>query len=191
MIKKSDLKIIPDNDPILLSPPSPWDFNGEEDAQMFSNILQDKMVELGGIGLSANQVGVSKKVFVIGMNEFKKTFFNPEIVETSKEEEAGEEGCLSFPGIFLQVKRPSDVVIKYQDEKGEWFTEEFKGLTARVILHEYDHMLGRVFKEKVSKLKWDMATKKKAKKIKRIIKQHVQKRLIDIQKQINQHGNNT
>jgi peptide deformylase len=191
MYKKSDLKIIPDSDPILLSPPSDWDFDGEDDAQMFSNMLLDRMVELGGIGLSANQVGVPRKVFVIGMNEFKKAFFNPEIVETSKEEITGEEGCLSFPGVFMQVRRPEKVLIKYQNEKSEYHTEEYKGLTARVILHEYDHMLGKVFKERVSKLKWDLATKRVTKKVKRIIKHHVQKQLIGIQNQINQHGNNT
>jgi peptide deformylase len=190
MIKKSDLKIIPDNDPVLLSPPSAWDFNGDEDSLMFSNMLQDRMVELGGIGLSANQVGVSKTVFCIGMNEYRKTFFNPVILETSIEEESGEEGCLSFPGIFIQVKRPISVTLQSQNEKGEIQTDKFEGLTARVVLHEYDHMLGIVFKEKVSKLKWDMAVKRKSKKIKKIIKQHVQKQLIDLQKQIN-HVNNT
>lgn len=190
MIKKSDLKIIPDNDPILLTPPSAWDFNGDDDAQMFSNMLQDRMVELGGIGLSANQVGVSRTVFCIGMNEYRKTFFNPIIVETSKDEESGEEGCLSFPGIFIQVKRPNTVTIQYQDESGDVQVDKFEGLTARVVLHEYDHMLGKVFRDKVSKLKWDMAIKRKSKKIKKIIKQHVQKQLIDLQKQIN-HVNHT
>jgi peptide deformylase len=189
MIKKSDLKIIPDNDPILLTPPTAWDFNGEDDAQMFTNMLQDRMVELGGIGLSANQVGVAKTVFCIGMNEYRKIFFNPVILETSSEEVSGEEGCLSFPGIFIQVKRPSTVTIQYQDESGELQVEKFEGLTARVVLHEYDHMQGIVFKDKVSKLKWEMASKRKSKKIKKIIKQHVQKQLIDIHKQIN-HVNN-
>lgn len=190
MIKKSDLKIIPDNDPILLTPPAAWDFNGEDDAQMFSNMLQDRMVELGGIGLSANQVGVARTVFCIGMNEYRKTFFNPIILVTSKEEVSGEEGCLSFPGIFIQVKRPTYVSIQYQNESGEVQEDKFEGLTARVVLHEYDHMLGKVFREKVSMLKWNMAEKRKSKKIKKIIKQHVQKQLIDIQKQIN-HGNNS
>ena len=184
MIKKSDLKIIPEDDPILLTPPIEWNFNGEDDAQMFSNILYDRMIELGGIGLSANQVGIGRRVFCIGMNDFRRTFFNPVIIESSGEEVSGEEGCLSFPGIFIQVKRPSTIAIEYQDESGELKTDRFEGLTARVVLHEYDHMNGIIFKDKVSKLKWDMATKRKSKKIKRIIKQHVQKRLIDIHKQI-------
>ena len=190
MIKKSDLKIIPDNDPILLTPPEPWNFSGDDDAQMFTNMLQDRMVELGGIGLSANQVGVARTVFCIGMNEYRKTFFNPVIIETSSEEVSGEEGCLSFPGIFIQVKRPKQVIVQYQNELGEVQEEKFEGLTARVVLHEYDHMLGKVFKDKVSKLKWDMAVKRKSKKIKKIIKQHVQKQLVDIHKQM-QHGNHT
>lgn len=189
MIKKSDLKIIPENDPILLTPPHAWDFNSDDDPSMFSNMLYDRMVELGGIGLSANQVGVKKKVFCIGMNEFRKTFFNPEIVSISSKEVTGEEGCLSFPGIFMQVKRPDTVTIKFQNEKGEFETEEYNGLTARVVLHEYDHMLGIVFKEKVSKLKWEMATKRKSKKIKKIIKHHVQKQLVNIQKQIDNVNN--
>jgi len=177
MIKKSDLKLVPNDSYVLHSPPAEWDFNGEDDAVMFSNMLTDRMVELGGIGLSANQVGIGRKVFCIGMNDYRRTFFNPVVVQVSSHEKIGEEGCLSFPGIFLQVKRPDYVSIKFQNEKGEEQIEEFKGLTARVVLHEYDHMQGMIFKDKVSKLKWDMANKRKTKKIKKIIKHHVQKQI--------------
>jgi peptide deformylase len=191
--KRSDLKILVDDHPLLLEKPLPWSFEEDGMGGMVQNLLIERMKELGGVGLSANQVGIPRRVFVIGMNEFQKSFFNPVIVKVSKEEEAGEEGCLSFPGIFLNVKRPKEVTIKYQDVTGEWFEEHYVGLTAKVILHEYDHMEGITFKSRVSTLKWNMATKKKDKKIKRIINQHVKKQLIDIHKKMehNKHGNDS
>ncbi len=189
ILKKSDLKLVLDNHPLLLERPEPWDFNTDGDGEMLANLLLERMTELGGIGLSANQVSVPKRVFVIGMNEYRKAFFNPEIVKYSDEEETHEEGCLSFPGMFLMVKRPKSITIKYQNEKGEWFEEEYIGLSSKVIQHEYDHMEGETFKLRVSDLKWKMAVKKKDKKVKRIIKQHVQKQLIDIHKKMEQNKN--
>ena len=187
--KKADLKLVPVSDPVLTTPPEEWNFETDGSGEMLANILQERMKELGGIGLSANQVGVPKRIFVIGMNEFKKAFFNPVIVEQSKDEESGEEGCLSFPGVFIQVKRPKEVTIKYQNESGSWIEEHYVGLTAKVIQHEYDHMEGRTFKERVSDLKWKLAQKKKEKKVKRIIKQHVRKQLIDIHTKMEQEKN--
>jgi len=187
IIKKSDLKLVMDSHPMLFSKPELWDFKVDGNGEMLANLLLDKMIELGGIGLSANQVSISKRVFVIGMNEYRKAFFNPQLVKLSKEEETGEEGCLSFPGMFLKVKRPKEIMIKYQTEKGEWREEHYVGLSAKVILHEYDHMEGVIFKSRVSDLKWNMATKKKSKKIKRIIKEHVKQQLIDIHKKMEQN----
>lgn len=187
--KKTDLKLLFDNDPDLFIRPEPWDFDVDGDGEMFANLLIDKMVELKGIGLSANQVSIPRRVFVIGMNEYRKAFFNPEIIKVSNNEVANEEGCLSFPGIFLMVKRPKDITIRYQNEKGEWVEEDYIGLSSKVIQHEYDHMEGKIFKSRVSDLKWNMALKKKSKKIKRIINEHVKKQLIDIHKKMEQKNN--
>jgi len=189
MYKKSDLKLVSPDHPILNKIPQKWDFNVDGSGEMFANILYDRMVELGGIGLSANQLGVDKQVFAMGMHDFKKIMFNPEIVSISNDEVSIEEGCLSFPGIFMHVKRPSKLTIKYQDHSGEYVEEEYTGMTARVVLHEFDHMNGVLFNEKVSKLKWDIALKKKAKKIKRIIKHHTIKQIVNIHKDMKAQEN--
>jgi peptide deformylase len=85
--------------------------------------------------------------------------FNPNILEAHGEE-LYEEGCLSYPGVKLKLKRPSEIVAEYQIETGEVVRNTFRGLTARVFLHEYDHMEGLTMKDRVSKLKWDLAVRK-------------------------------
>ena len=125
---------------------------------------------VGGVGLSANQVGLDMAVFVIGDGQEEgvtKAFYNPEIVGCSKDEDVMREGCLSFPGLWLMVKRPKQVVIKYYDEDNEEKIETYEGVAARVILHEYDHMLGANFTMRVSKLKLERAFKALEKKIKK------------------------
>jgi len=102
-------------------------------------------------------------VFVIGTKEEKIAFFNPNVVGVSKEEVAIEEGCLSFPGFFLTLRRPKEVFIEWQDEKGEMKSGKFQGIGARVVLHEYDHMEGINFTFHASnfKLKWELDKWKK------------------------------
>jgi peptide deformylase len=112
-----------------------------------------------GIGLAANQVGIPFRVFVMGAEGVGYAFFNPEILETTGEI-SFEEGCLSFSGLFLPIKRPETVKIKYQDMAGEWREQTFSGLSARVVLHEYDHMEGIVYTSKVSAYVLDRARRK-------------------------------
>lgn len=184
MIKKSDLKLVKTDSEVLLTPPKRFEFNGEVDAEMLSNIMIDRMRELGGIGLSANQVGLNVRMFVMGAGDKFFAIFNPEIIETNSVLESGDEGCLSFPGVYVKVSRPKGVIAKYQDAKGEEHVEEFSGLTARIFLHEYDHMEGKTFKDRVSKLKWDLAFNRMIKRTKKIIRKGVQKQLVDIATQI-------
>lgn len=161
-VRKDTLKLVPPSDPILKGKPLEYDFEKHgSSAEMFANVLFEKMEEYGGIGLSANQLGLNVRVFVIGSGENRIPFFNPEIITTSEQQEKYEEGCLSFPGVKLQLSRPSEVTITFLNAKGQRFTETFKGLTARIILHEYDHMQGLTMRDHVSKLKWDLALKKK------------------------------
>jgi len=184
MIKKSELKIVRTDDPVLLSSPNPFVFGGEIDAEMFSNLMIERMKELGGVGLSANQVGLNIKMFVMGAGDKFFSIFNPEVIETSIETVSEDEGCLSFPGLYLKVNRPSRVIARYRNAKGEEKIEEFSGLTARIFLHEYDHMEGKTFRDRVSKLKWDLAYNRMVKRTKKIIKRGVQKQLINLAKQI-------
>lgn len=192
MIKKSELHLVKQDSTFLHTPPAPFIFNGEIDAEMLSNIMLDRMKELGGVGLSANQVGVNVKMFVMGHGDTTYAIFNPEIISVSKEEVSLDEGCLSFPGVYVKVMRPVSAVVRFQNIKGEWREETLTGLTARIFLHEYDHMEGKTFKDRVSKLKWDLAYNRMIKRTKKIIRRGVQKQLVNIANQIkDQNGNDS
>jgi peptide deformylase len=116
-----------------------------------------------GMGLAANQVGVSKRIFIMDENpeEPQPIFFiNPEIVLQSDELTEAEEGCLSFPGIRLVIRRPLRVVVKALDREGREFLCEREGYSARCLLHEYDHLDGITFFDHLSALKRQLAEKK-------------------------------
>ena len=171
-----ELNLIPFSDPLLKRKPAPFDLE-KDNAEDIKKRLLDKMMDLGGVGLSANQVGLDMAVFVIGdgqIDGLQKAFFNPLIVGVGDEKEAMKEGCLSFPGLWLMVSRPKQCMIKYQDETGEEKIETYEGVTSRVIQHEFDHMLGYNFTMRVSKLKMDRALKSIDKKVKKY--QRLQKR---------------
>lgn len=158
------LELVSEDDPILHQPVQPFDFSGDIDPVELADNLYDTMVELNGIGLSANQVGINTKVFVIGYQGIRIDLFNPEIVDTPAKDVLVQEGCLTFPGMYVAVKRPGAVYVRYQDSTGKVKEDFWSGITARVFLHEYDHMMGITMKDKISKLKWDLATKRKNKK---------------------------
>lgn len=120
--------------------------------------MADTLEEAGGVGLAAPQVGVLRRaVLVIETNveneedEYIIELINPEIVETSGEQD-GAEGCLSVPGEYGMVKRPMNVKVRAQDRYGEWFEVEGTGLTARCFCHEIDHLDGIVFTSKAIRM---------------------------------------
>jgi peptide deformylase len=175
-----ELKLIPPTDPRVLSAIAPFtddmlkehDF---KDRKELTNTMFDTMYKYGGLGLSANQVGLPYKMFVMGghpeIEKGKKLVcFNPVIVHSSEEEILLKEGCLTFPFIFLSLKRPRKIVAKYEDEFGVLQQGHFDGYFSRIFQHEYDHMLGRLFIERASKLKLDLAYEKAQKEIKKIEK---------------------
>jgi len=115
-------------------------------AEMFVTLKRER-----GVGLAAPQVGISKRIFVTDADDDKpRVFINPEILMTSPELVEYEEGCLSFPGIYFMVKRAAALRIQAFNEKGRPFTLEADGMLARVILHEYDHLDGKLFVDRVS-----------------------------------------
>ena len=119
----------------------------------FVEELYDTMVKGHGVGLAANQVGKLLRIFVTGVDGDKqRVFINPEIIATSPEEADYEEGCLSLPGLYTKVKRPASVKIQAYNERGRPFTLEAKDFLARVILHEYDHLNGVLFIDRLSPL---------------------------------------
>ncbi len=188
MIKKSELKLVKSDTPVLLTPPKPFDFNGEDDPEMLSNLMLARLEELGGLGLSANQVGLNYKMFVMGAGESQYFIFNPEIISMSTDHIVMDEGCLSFPGIYIKVNRPSTIKVRFQNKKGEVREETLTGLTARIFLHEYDHMEGITLKQKVSKIKWDLAFNRFTKRNNKLIRKGVQSQLVNIANKIKEEN---
>ena len=141
------------------------------DREKVKQDLIDSMEHYQGVGLSANQIGIPERVFIMyeDVNTRKiLTSFNPKILELSKEQILMDEGCLTYPGIWLKVKRPIAIKVEFEDEKGEKHEREFQGLTSRIFQHEYDHMEGTDFTHKVSRLKIERAMKKFNKTVKRL-----------------------
>jgi peptide deformylase len=143
--------------------------NVDEEIKTLVENMFETMYEAPGIGLAAPQVGVLKRLFVVDETEGEdKTqqlvFINPEITEKNGEE-VGEEGCLSVPGEYENVKRFALIKAKALDIKGEEFEIEAEGLLARAIQHELDHLDGKLFIDKLSSLKREMLKKRIKKKI--------------------------
>ena len=172
-----ELKLIPPTDPRVQSAIAPFNNDmlkdeGFKDRKELSEAMFDTMKKYGGIGLSANQVGLPFNMFVLGDHpevekNLKMTCFNPMIISSSVEEEVMKEGCLTFPFVFLNITRPRKVVVKYEDENGDLKEGSLDGMISRVFQHEYDHMLGKTFVDGVSKMKLDMAYKKAQKQMNR------------------------
>ena len=120
--------------------------------------LADKMLKIlkmeNGIGLAGPQIGLMKRIFVTHIEDDQaRIFINPSILETSVKTLKFEEGCLSIPGIYSNVERPQVIKIQAWNEKGRPFTLETGGLLARVILHEYDHLDGVLFIDRITESK--------------------------------------
>jgi len=144
------------------------DMNRQE---MKDNLIET-MEHFNGIGLSANQCGIMERVFVMYSDVKKKEIiacFNPKIVTESDEEIFMDEGCLTYPGLWLKIKRPDGIEVTYEDENGEKQERAMFGLEGRIFQHEYDHMEGTNFTKKVSKLRLDMARKRQLKQAKKSI----------------------
>ena len=157
-----NLEFVSETSPVLLQECKEFDFNNPPfDPKEFAQALHDKMVRSDGLGLSANQVGQPYRVFVMRTSEKPYAVFNPRVVDVSDKELSMKEGCLSFPLLYLSVKRPDFVRIRFQDESGETRTEKFIGMTARIALHEFDHMLGKVYTQKASQYETQRALRKR------------------------------
>ena len=118
------------------------------------------MYENNGLGLAANQVGVPYSVFAMRGQPQNYVCFNPRIVQPSAEEIILEEGCLSFPGLVVKVKRPRHIRVRFQLPNGETVTETFIGMTARVFQHEMDHLEGKLYFNRANRYHKEVAIKK-------------------------------
>ena len=129
-----------------------------------------------GIGLAAPQCGVMKNIFIMGTDEHLVACINPAVDELIGDKEIYLEGCLSFPNLWLHVKRNPEALVSYQTTTGESVTKQkLTGLKARVFLHEFDHLLGVTFVERVSELGLSLGKKRRSKTIR--LKQKLAKRV--------------
>lgn len=155
--------LVPDNHPILKQKMEPFDFaNPPVDPLELVSDLAETMLSHNGIGISANQCGLPYRVFVIKGIELIPCF-NPRIIDTSEDQLVLEEGCLSFPNLFVKVKRPQVIKVRYTLPNGETVTEKYQDLTARVFQHELDHLDGICHLSRANRIHLEQAKKLKKK----------------------------
>jgi len=149
----------------LVEKSTPWNFSTDGDAEQLEKDMIDFMISAKGIGLAANQIGMTKQVFIIGSNNipgFPMPFavFNPKIINVSEDVALDQEGCLSYPDLWLAIKRPTKIQVEYQNSKGDIIEAEMDGLVSRCFQHEFDHLNGICFVDKVSQMKLNLAMKR-------------------------------
>lgn len=142
------LKLVNEDHPLLRKQLEPFDFsNPPTDPIELSNNLIETMIEHRGLGLSANQCGLPYRMFVL-WSQNPLACFNPRVVDQTSEFALLEEGCLTFKHLFIKIKRPSGVKVRFENPYGETVTEKFFGMTARCFLHELDHLDGIIFHDR-------------------------------------------
>lgn len=140
---------------------------------MFITMEEDK-----GIGLAAPQVGENIRLFIVKIDDgIERVFINPQIIATSEQQCSYEEGCLSIPNIYASVIRPEAITIQYKDMNGRRKTMQASGLLARVIQHEYDHLEGILFIDRLSEKERDALVAKFAKRQERKKQRKAEKRI--------------
>ena len=143
------LELTPNTHPILHERVKPC--SKDLDRPEMSRILKENMIHYGGVGLSANQIGIGERVFIMMLNmetEETITCFNPRIIKRYDDNVWCEEGCLSFPDEIINVERPDRIIIKYEDEDKKDHKIKLSGMAARIFLHEFDHLEGIVFTQR-------------------------------------------
>jgi len=165
------LKIINFPDLILRERMPEFDFSDTSiDTKQLEKDMIETMFANNGMGLAANQVGHRVRMFVMGHKDIPdaaQAFYNPIVLASTDDIHDLEEACLSFPGIYVNIKRPTAIKARWQNSAGEFQEGEFRDYECKCFLHELDHLEGIVFQDRVSTLKWAMAVKKSKPKHKR------------------------
>lgn len=161
------MELLKENDSKLLEVSTEWDLEVDGDPSDVVKEMVEIMSKNGGIGLAAPQCGLLKRIFIMGNFTKLVVCINPKIVNVSDTRLMDLEGCLSFPELFMKVSRPDICEVQYQTVTGEVVTRQLTGLESRVFLHEYDHLLGITFDQRVGDLALKMAKEKRAKQLKK------------------------
>lgn len=170
------LPLYDENHPMLRMPIP--EYKGSLPSPVMTNLIKRLKLTMklyGGIGLSANQCGVFERVFIIGTEDFQLACINPKVIGTSAGVIKADEGCLSFPGLYLKIERPNSIQVEFTDENGQRQETMLEGLSARCFLHELDHMNGKKFTEYVGPVALQMARKKQEKVMKKVIRNQKKK----------------
>lgn len=147
-------------DPLLLTSTLEWDHqNPQIDYNQLEMDLTDTLLHENALGLAANQIGIPYRVLAINTQDDKsiRIMYNPVILDKSNDTNLRDEGCLSFPKIRLEIPRNNSVEVRWRDKLNYVHSRKFSGIDARCILHEIDHLDGKVFKQYVSNLKFNHA----------------------------------
>ena len=138
--------------------------DGYDDLKKFESDMIRLMLDEKGMGLAANQIGITKRFFAIGHDSFD-TFqkhaiiWNPQVINSSEEKVIDVEGCLSFKDVFIKVERPKIIEVQYETTQGKTRFAKLDGMESKCFQHELDHLDGITFNKRVSKLRWQMANK--------------------------------
>lgn len=143
----------------------PYDFEVDGDPTELIKSMTKVMFENNGIGLAAPQIGIKKRLFIMGNEEQLYAIINPTIILKEGEVVKDIEGCLSFPKLWLKVNRSDKIQVSYQDISGQKITTDFTGIKARVFQHEYDHLDGICFDTRVGPVALDLAKEKRRRKL--------------------------
>lgn len=179
------LNLVPSYDPILRSPTKQIVFPSYDQQQTVSSSgelltqgdisyyalsLMETLSKLRGLGLSANQVGIPYSIFALNTGDRIWSLINPKIIWQSEDLSDYKEGCLSFPGLFLRIRRPKSIKVQFNAIGGELMEQQFDGLTATCVMHEMDHLDGKVYTDLVSEAELMIARGKVRKNLKKIRK---------------------
>jgi len=171
LIEYEVLKLVDFYDDILRKPTSPYDFNAPnaiKDAETLAYSLAETMQKHGGLGISANQVGINKRVCAVAADGKIWIMFNPYITYRSETVSNLLEGCLSYPGLYVKIPRAETIRVRFQAIGGQHTEQEVTGLTSVCIQHELDHLDGIVYTDRVSPIKLDQAKRKVKTNLKKI-----------------------
>jgi peptide deformylase len=155
------MNLVNRNDPILTGVCNEFDFhNPPFDPTEFAQQLVKNMYDWNGIGLAANQVGVPYRVFAMRGSPENFVCFNPKIVTFSNENIVLEEGCLTYNGLIVKIKRPKHIRVRFTMANGETVTRQFTGMSARIFQHELDHLNGIIFYKRANRFHKEQALNK-------------------------------
>lgn len=162
MFEYEILKLVDLHDPILKQPTQLVDFEklGYGEVNYMGLSLMETLNKLSGLGLSANQVGIPYRMFALNVGDKIWCLINPKVIYASKKISKYKEGCLSYPGLYLEIGRPESIVVEFQALGGEVVQHEFDGLTATCVMHELDHLDGIMYTDRVPRVKLIRAKEK-------------------------------